>query len=43
MCHDLVEDLESMVVCLATPRPELSYDQKWCTDIIEQVTYPAGI
>lgn len=23
MCHDLVEDLESMVVCLATPRPEL--------------------
>ena len=20
-----------------------SYDQKWCTDIIERVTYPAGI
>ena len=20
-----------------------SYDQKWCTDIIEWVTYPAGV
>ena len=24
-------------------RRTLSYDQKWCTDIIEWVTYPAGI